>query len=177
MNGDGKVNHNAPVLDCSPGNKDKRWHIQGALDSLEKEGVDMNKINLGLATYGRSFKFGGGSDSRPGYGKATGGGDQGECTLTPGVQSWYEIKRGLEASGQSPTIDPNQMAAYAVINGDWIGFDNQESHRLKICYGRSRSIGGLMVWDADMDDDLELVKAMRDSMGDDCDSYEPPQDC
>lgn len=46
-----QVNSNAPVKDCNP--SQPGWDIAGALDAYKAAGVPMEKIVLGLATYGR----------------------------------------------------------------------------------------------------------------------------
>ena len=46
-----QVNSNAPVKDCNP--SQPGWDIAGALDAYKEAGVPMEKIVLGLATYGR----------------------------------------------------------------------------------------------------------------------------
>lgn len=85
--------------------------------------------------------------------------DKGQtCTATPGVLGYYEITRMVDK--KDVKIDPNGMAAYARYgDSNWVGFDNQESHRQKICYARFRNLAGVFLWDGEVDDNLELAKA------------------
>ncbi len=56
-----------------------------------------------------------------------------------------------------------------------VGFDNPTSLRLKSCYARYRGLGGLMVWDGEMDDDELLIRGVREQYDNpQCDDFEPP---
>ncbi len=74
----------------------KRWHIEGAIDAYLAAGVPPEKLVLGLGTYGRTFKLAAGQQGdEPGKLAQTGAPAGGECTLSPGVLSYYEIARKL----------------------------------------------------------------------------------
>lgn len=173
-----KVNSNAPIKDCHA--VDANWDIEGALDAYEKAGVPMSKIVMGLATYGRGFVFAGG-EAAPGLGGALDSSQAppllGDCTNTSYTMSWYEIKRQLNAEQLTPRVDPNHMAAYSPIQGGkyWIGFDTPTTHAKKMCYARGRGIGGIMVWDSDTDDQLELLKNIKAKATDACADYQQPR--
>ena len=70
-------------------------------------------------------------------------------------------------------IDPVAQAAYARYNGSsWVGFDNPDTHRQKMCYARYKQLGGVFYWDGELDSDLKLIKAgktNRDSAS--CDDF------
>ena len=54
------------------------------------------------------------------------------------------------------------MAAYARYNtSSWVGFDNEETQRRKMCYARYRKLGGVFSWDGELDDGLKLVREAR----------------
>lgn len=99
--------------------------------------------------------------------------------VPPPPQAWYEIKRILAAQGIEPTLDATQMAAYSVItNGTeqyWIGYDTPATHRQKMCYARSRGIGAVMAWDADMDDSMEMMRGIWESREDPCEGFQMPR--
>ncbi|KAG2487178.1 hypothetical protein HYH03_014157 [Edaphochlamys debaryana] len=145
------MNAHTPVLDCSSdAAKIRGWYIAAALGAYIAKGAGayLDKINMGLATYGRSFQVAPSVGlAAPGIATATGPGAQGECTLQPGVLSYYEIKRALAAGGVQRT-NPTQMTAYALLNGGttWVGYDTSETLRLKMCYGRDQGLSGVMVW-------------------------------
>jgi chitinase len=168
------VNTHTPVLDCVNPLKEG-WDITGALDAYEDQGAPMSKIVFGVAAYCRGFRFAGG-EARPGLGSALdpeeGEPLQGECTQTKYTLAWYEIKKVVEKS----MIDPVQMAAYGVTDsGHWVGYDTAETHRMKMCYARARGISGVMVWDADTDDQLELIRNIKASTADECKDFKMPK--
>lgn len=56
-----------------------------------------------------------------------------------------------------------------------VGFDNPTSLRLKSCYARYRGLGGVMVWDGEMDDDELLIRGVKEQYDNpQCDDFEPP---
>lgn len=56
-----------------------------------------------------------------------------------------------------------------------VGFDNERSLRLKDCYARARNLGGLMVWDGEMDNDELLIRFVRKQMDSpNCEDYDAP---
>ncbi len=175
-----QVNSHTPVLDCSA--RMRGWDIQGVLDAYQAEGMPLEKLVLGLATYGRAFRFRGGrhGEARPGVGRARDPDRtpalQGACTEGNYTMAWYEIKLQALAEGTTVSIDPTQMAAYCLMERGkyWMGFDTPETHRMKMCYARSRGISGVMVWDADTDDSMELVASISNSTSDPCEGYAAP---
>jgi GH18 family chitinase len=68
------------------------------------------------------------------------------------------------------------MAAYGVTSsGHWVGFDTVETHRMKMRYARARGISGVMVWDSEMDDQLELIRNIKASVADECKDFSMPR--
>ena len=85
---------------------------------------------------------------------------QSTCTYEDGVLSYYEIERFV--SSNDIKIDPVALAAYARYNtSNWVGFDNEETQRRKMCYVRYRKLGGVFSWDGELDDNLKLVREAR----------------
>jgi chitinase len=169
-----QVNTHTPVLSCVNPLK-KGWDIAGALDAYEAQGAPMSKIVFGLATHGRGFRFSG-DDTAAGVGTALDPAEgeplRGECTQTNYTLAWYEVKKVADLI----IIDPVQMAAYGVTtSGHWVGFDTVDTHRMKMCYARARGISGIMVWDADMDDQMELIRSINENMADECKDFSMPK--
>ncbi len=79
---------------------------------------------------------------------------------------------GLKAS-----IDSTQMAAYAVTDDGnyWVGYDTPETHRQKMCYARSRQISNVFMWDAELDDNLEMLRSVWNNTADACVGYKVPR--
>ena len=73
-----------------------------------------------------------------------------------GVLAYYEIERFVNVED----IDSVAQAAYARYNvSSWVGFDNPDTHRQKMCYARYKQMGGVFYWDAELDSELGLIKA------------------
>ncbi len=99
----------------------------------------------------------------------------GACTVTPGVLSYYEIEQALK----NTTIErdtTNLMSAWGKYGSNsWVSFDDETTLRFKMCYARSRKLGGVMVWDTEMDDNQFLIgkiKNLYDSPS--CSDFAPP---
>ncbi|KAG5182405.1 glycosyl hydrolases family 18-domain-containing protein [Tribonema minus] len=160
------ANANAPIVDCL-----SRWcantkaaDIDSALSSYINAGVPANKIVLGLATYSRTFTLAAPAGSLlPGVAAAAG-----DCTISDAVLSWYELKRQMASAGTTATVDNASMSAYTTYGPAkqyWASFDNQETHRRKACWAASKGVLGLMAWDGEMDDNLELLRSIRTNWG------------
>lgn len=115
-----------------------------------KAGVPPSMINLGLATYGRSFtlrdrnKHDAGAPTR-------GPGDAGRFTGEKGFISYYEIC-DLLSTGGTRYYMPDQMVPYAVKGSLWVGYEDVDSIRTKVKYVKQHGFGGTMIWALDLDD-------------------------
>ena len=112
------------------------------------KGMPSNKIALGLALYGRSFKL---SDANNhGLGAPSGGKPQrGPYTKEAGLLSYYEI-----CSQKFKVVtDTSVKAPYGYLNYEWVGFDNADSLREKVqTLIKSKKLRGAMFWAVDFDD-------------------------
>ncbi|GFS04103.1 chitinase-3-like protein 1 [Elysia marginata] len=93
-------------------------------------GAPRDKINIGMATYGRSFTL---SDPA----KTRGVGAPAARAGQAGAQVFQET---------------SQRARYLVKRDLWIGYDDVQSIQEKACYARQNSYGGIMFWALDLDD-------------------------
>jgi GH18 family chitinase len=56
-----------------------------------------------------------------------------------------------------------------------VGFDDANTHRKKMCYGRFMKLGGVFVWDGEVDDNTELIKSIKGSYDKaSCGDFEEP---
>ncbi|XP_028925197.1 chitotriosidase-1 [Ornithorhynchus anatinus] len=112
-----------------------------------EKGTPASKLILGMPTYGRSFTL---ASSNTGVGAPiAGGGTAGTYTREGGMLSYYEV-----CAWQGATIHmiEDQKVPYAVLNNQWVGFDNVESLTTKVQYLKQLGLGGAMVWALDLDD-------------------------
>ena len=122
--------------------------IDAALDLFN--GVNSEKLNLGLGAYGRTAKLASDACAEPGC-EFVAAGQAGECTQEPGVLAYSEII-DLQVS---PTIQPNE-AAYGTYTSEsggtsWVGYDTPETLQQKVNRAKARCFGGVMAWSIDQD--------------------------
>jgi chitinase len=107
----------------------KRW--------LDK-GADSSKLNLGVVTYGRSFK----SD---------------DPSTPKEVLGYYEI---CQLGPEWEYIwDDVQKIPYKINGDQWITYEDTESIGIKTDFVKEMSLGGVAVWSFDTDDFLGLCGA------------------
>lgn len=134
--------------------------------------IAYNKINVGIAAYGRAWKMTSESKS-DGYPKvlATNGpAPAGYITKIPGVLTWPEIcpmlPNALNRNKSGPhapllnVLDPHKdFVTYAFrpadANGEygmWVSYDDPRIVAQKAAYVRRRHLGGVALYDVSLDD-------------------------
>merc|ERR1719242_17997 len=126
------------------------YNIDSAIKYYIDNGAAPEKLNLGLATYGRNFELTDPSSHDVGA-SIKGAGPAGTQTREKGFNSYYEICEKLK-SGAQVYRDPTQQVPYAVKGNEWIGYDNEQSLRNKVDYAKALGLGGIMFWALDLDD-------------------------
>ncbi|KAK5863917.1 hypothetical protein PBY51_000904 [Eleginops maclovinus] len=111
-------------------------------------GTPVEKLNMGFATYGRTFHLS--TQSSQVGAAASGPAAAGAFTREAGIWSYYEICTFLE--GASVQMIEDQKVPYAVKQNDWVGYDNKESFATKVSYLKENRFGGAFVWALDFDD-------------------------
>ncbi|CAG5080888.1 Oidioi.mRNA.OKI2018_I69.PAR.g9729.t1.cds [Oikopleura dioica] len=127
------------------------WIIYNWID----QGADPKKLVLGLGAYGRTFKLAGSETGflAPASLGSNGyySGAAGTYTREPGYLAYYEICEKLRA-GWTSVYDDEAQAPYAYGDGDWVGYDNQQSIGVKVNMAKSYGLAGIMWWAIDVDD-------------------------
>ncbi|KAK7461770.1 hypothetical protein VKT23_008201 [Stygiomarasmius scandens] len=117
-----------------------------------RAGVDLSKVNLGLAYYGRSYQLADASCS--GYNcTMVGGGTAGPCTSTPGVLAQFEIEDLLH-NGITPTHDSTSETYWFDNQGSLVTFDQQDTWNVKQAFAETSCFGGTFIWSLDQNTDL-----------------------
>jgi len=112
-------------------------------------GAPKHKINIGLATYGRSFTL---TSSSTGLGApAKGAGPAGKYTREGGFLAYYEVCHKLQ-SGYTRVWNSEQMVPYIYSGTEWIGYEDTQSLTEKVNYAINLGLGGIMFWAIDLDD-------------------------
>ena len=128
----------------------KEW----AVHTWISQGVPKEKLILGLAFYGRSFKLHAGFESCPiTETPAMDGAAAGDYTREKGFLAYYEICEKLQVKNWRYVWNEEQQVPYAHSNEasthgslEWIGFDDVESIGIKVKYLMDKGLGGAMIW-------------------------------
>lgn len=157
---DSKTGHNAPLY---PNYYDKQpkltvdYAVETWLNYVPRE-----KLILGIATYGRSFKLRDGFESCPLTDTpAIGHGTKGKFSAEEGFLMYFEVCQKIRDSNWQYVWNDKQKVPYAysdeeTIQSDeiieWVGFDDVKSAEVKVKYAMKKGLGGAMLWSLDMDD-------------------------
>ncbi|XP_041801981.1 acidic mammalian chitinase-like [Chelmon rostratus] len=112
------------------------------------KGTPVEKLNMGFATYGRTFRLS--TQSSQVGAAASGPAAAGAFTREAGFWSYYEVCTFLQ--GASVHMTEDQKVPYAVKQNEWVGYDNKESFETKVQYLKDNRFGGAFVWALDLDD-------------------------
>ncbi|KAJ8078102.1 hypothetical protein PM082_000308 [Marasmius tenuissimus] len=127
--------------------------LEDMIDSAKlyvKAGVDLKKINIGLAWYGRTYKL---QDSTcTGYGcDMTGGGTKGKCTGESGVLAGLEITDIILEGDLRPVLHKKSQTRWFTYKGDLITFDDDDTRAAKAKWAGETCFGGSMIWSIDQE--------------------------
>ncbi|KAK7915802.1 hypothetical protein WMY93_011563 [Mugilogobius chulae] len=111
--------------------------------------VPAAKLNMGFAAFGVAYTL---TDPNvSGVGAATNGSAEEGCYGGKrGIWSYYETC--LYIQGGSLQWISEQSVPYAVTEGQWVGYDNNDSIDAKVADIASNGYGGAFVWALDLDD-------------------------
>jgi GH18 family chitinase len=117
--------HNAPLEDTLDSTK---LTVKKSLESWQSNGCGKDKLVVGMATYGKSFRLA--SVSSNGIGaNAVGPGNAGPSTSEAGTLAYFEICK--DQGFKSEWID-SQKVPYAYKGDQWVGYDDAKSIQLKV---------------------------------------------
>ncbi|KAL3428232.1 hypothetical protein PVAG01_01741 [Phlyctema vagabunda] len=112
------------------------------------DGLDPQKINFGLAMYGRGYTLADPSCNTLEC-RFSGPSKPGPCTNTEGVLSLSEIKRIAKERSIEPEYLEDSMMKQLTWDDQWIGYDDDETLAAKKEFADSLCFGGTMVWSID----------------------------
>jgi chitinase len=145
--------HSALYPRANENSEQKQLNDDFAVKYWMQLGAPSSKLHLGIPTYGRSFKIGastalGASSSGPGL---TGTVENFyfclfvcffcsciffclffKFTREGGFVSYYEVCQYL-ANGYTKVFDNEQQIPYAYKSGDWVGYEDVQSAKIKVC--------------------------------------------
>jgi chitinase len=133
--------------------------IEETLDLLWRNNIDPGMVNLGLASYGRTFTLTDPACATPGC-KFNAGGNPGPCTANAGWLSFAEIQQVLATSGATAVLDQVAAVKYAEYDiNQWVSFDDADTFKLKVDYANLKCLGGTMMWAVSMDSSSSTAAA------------------
>ncbi|XP_062398058.1 acidic mammalian chitinase-like [Sardina pilchardus] len=146
---DTSTGHNSPLYGSATDMGDNVYYnTDFAMRYWRDGGAPAEKLLLGVATYGRTFRIVSASN---GVGApASGPASAGTYTREGGFWAYYEICSFLK--GTSTQWIGDQKVPYAVKGNEWVGFDNHESITTKAQYLKANGYGGAFAWALDLDD-------------------------
>ncbi|XP_063070826.1 acidic mammalian chitinase-like isoform X2 [Engraulis encrasicolus] len=127
------------------------FNMDYAMNYWKTQGAPAEKLLVGFATYGHTFKLASASNTGVGA-PAAGTGPAGQFTRQAGFWAYYEICTFLK-QGATQAWDAEQEVPYA-YNSQlvWAGYDNVKSFNIKIDWLKKNNFGGAMVWSLALDD-------------------------
>jgi LysM repeat protein len=128
--------------------------IDGALDLLWRAEVAPEKVNMGLAWYGRTFTLEQNNCTAPnGVCQFSAAGLPGPCSDAGGTLNLQEIQDIIAQENLTPGFDETAAIKYVAYNKtQWVSYDDDETIRLKQAFASKRCLGGTMVWAMDQAD-------------------------
>jgi len=136
----------APDGDVLPG-----LATNAIIQNWMNRGLSASKLVIGMPTYGRGFTLTDSAQTTPGS-PASGSSSAGPYTSETGLLAYYEICEKISQNGWIAVKSDEMQSMYAYGDGDWVGYENQEtlSHRCGVI--NSMGLAGVMFWDTSLDD-------------------------
>jgi chitinase len=140
------------------------FNMNDTINYYLSQGAPKEKLNLGLATYGRGFKLPSANAESGLYCPSTGPMPGGPYTGEPGMWTYLELLHAFNDDtlppqlpdgtphGWTTVIDGCYLTPYAVNGPYWIGYDDEVSISLKAEFINYQDVGGAMIFALDYDD-------------------------
>jgi GH18 family chitinase len=141
---DGRTGVNAPYRETGLG-------VQASVSVYQNFGVPLNKVVLGLATYGRSFaNVEKGEVDAPSKGSGPGL----RCTQAEGLAGYFEVMELIKSGKYKAGWDEKSSTpfAYDAAAKVFITYDDEKSITKKVEFIREKDLAGAMFWSLDTDD-------------------------
>lgn len=164
----------------------EKLNVNDGLLLWEEFGCPRDKLVVGTPFYGRTYTLGDPKSNDLGayIVKWMGGGEPGPYTNASGFMAHYEICEKLldPADGWVKRYDDVGKVPFTHKDRQWIGYEDEDSLKIKMDFIRARGYGGAMTWAIDMDDFHNLcgkghhsmMKVIYDGMKDYIVPFPPP---
>ncbi len=148
----------------NPETKGYKYHASRGVDLLLQQGVDANKLVMGVAAYGRGWTgVANYVEGNPFSGKGTG---PIKGSWEAGVLDYRDIVNEHMGPGWEYGYDAAAEAPYLFnkSSGDLITYDDPTSVMAKAQYVMQKGLAGIFHWEMDADNG-DLVNAMHEGLG------------
>ncbi|SPP79385.1 blast:Chitinase-like protein Idgf3 [Drosophila guanche] len=167
-----EADFSAPLYEAFGQNRLGHYNVNFQLEHWLLQRVPANKLNIGIATYGRAWKLssGSGDTGMPVVTATEGAAPAGRQSKKEGMLNWAEIcqlmpnpsntnAKGADAPVRRVLDPTKRYGSYAFraadSNGEhglWISYDDPDSASSKASYVRSKNLGGVALFDLTQDD-------------------------
>jgi hypothetical protein len=129
------------------------------LSMITKAGIPTNKIAVGVASYGRSYKMTDPSCTGPDctFTGPDSGAEIGECTRTAGYISNAELEDIITKRGLTADEDSTSGSNILIWDGNWAAFMNDENKLVRSTYYQILNFAGTSDWAVDLQGPLGSV--------------------
>ncbi|KAL3815838.1 hypothetical protein ACHAXA_007480 [Cyclostephanos tholiformis] len=170
---DAKVGVNSPLYDSSS-DLEPGWSVDGCVRNWLDRGAPRDKLNIGLAFYGRSFA---GSSS---LGSSHTGADTVSWALDEGTPQYFNIMDKIDEMTVEWDDETATPIAYFPDGSGIVSYDDERSICLKTEYAIDESLNGFIIWELSGDVMEDLSTPLLDSVnnkltktGTDCADQQP----
>jgi len=167
-----EADYTAPIYPLVDQNRLSHYNLDFQIDYWLRNQCPGNKINIGIASYGRAWRTtpDSGLEGTPVVPHTDGPAPPGLQSLKPGLLSWPEIcaklpnpsnayLKGADAPLRRVSDPSKRYGIYAYRpadtsgeNGIWVSYEDPESASNKASFVRSRNLGGVALYDLSYDD-------------------------
>ncbi|XP_077294006.1 chitotriosidase-1-like [Arctopsyche grandis] len=126
------------------------FNVNESIQAWLRYGAPPQKLNMGIAFYGRSFTKKSVDCNTPRICEAIDAGNIGSLTVEGGLLGYHEIC--LTEPTATKVFDDDRKVPYMYWSNQWVGYDDLNSAKLKVDYIKEFNLGGAMVWSVDYDD-------------------------
>lgn len=127
--------------------------IESSLEFLKDQGIDLKKINLGLASYGKLYKNVEPGVEGNGFGQIANGPQLSNPNLSYREIEAYILKHSAAKVYYTSTGGVLQSFIYNSENRDWIAFDDPDTLKGKVQWTEEKGLHGAFLWSSDQDNE------------------------
>jgi len=130
---------NSPLYD-GRNDPEPGWSVDGCAKNWVEKGAPKEKLNIGLAFYGRSFK-----DAKA-LGEFHGGADDITWAIDEGTPQYFNIMEKIK--DMTHVMDEESKTPYAYFDqGGLVSYDDESSICYKTEYAMNEELNGFIIWE------------------------------